>query len=192
MLKHLVLSAAVLLAPLLLPATTNAQCTNLTGSPAPTPSYYLANRVRLAYRSNGPGFGDDRLVWKKADFGVPPGFDPINTHSMHVTVRKNGIAGPVLWSTSIPPSNLWAATGPWFRFRDPATTYGVRMIRLPQVGGPMRAFKARNVNITNAPLVPGVDTLHVLIEIESGGVGVCFEGTATCVGSGNSQRCDAS
>jgi hypothetical protein len=47
-----------------------------------------------------------------------------------------------------------------------------------------------NQNIANAPVVPNVDNVNLMVEIESGGVGACYEGTTNrCTGAGNTQNC---
>lgn len=178
-----------------------AQCTNLTGSPAPTPEEYAANRVRLKYLSTGPGSGDDRPEIQKSAFNAPSlTFDPLATHTVHFTVSRNTIAGPTMWSASVPPSaSLWTMTTlssgvvRW-RYIDPNATFGgVKKAQIVGYPGGLHVWtyvRAVNQNIASAPLVPGVDQAHVLVEIESGGVGVCYDGaTDNCVGTGNTQTC---
>jgi hypothetical protein len=109
-------------------------------------------------------------------------------------MRVNTISGLTLWSTNIPPSaTLWSQTGNKWTFNDPATTYGVRQIKvIGIVGGAyvIAKMKGRNTNIGNAPVVAGTDAAHVLVEIEAAGAGVCYDGaTAPCTGSGNTQKC---
>jgi len=46
------------------------------------------------------------------------------------------------------------------------------------------------VSIVGAPLVPGVDHGHLLVEIETSGSGVCYDRIASeCSGMGNTQTC---
>ena len=56
--------------------------------------------------------------------------------------------------------------------------------------GTIRFFRGRNTNITNAPVTANVDNVHVMVEIEAVGVGICYDGiTAPCTGTGNTQTC---
>ena len=193
--RGLLAVSAVALGTLLVPVFASAQCSNLTGNPAPTPEVYAANAVKLSYLPSGPGGGDDRPLLKKSPFMDPSlAFDPQNLHSVHVTYRLNSIAGPVMWTTTIPPSlALWTQVGSAWNFSDPATTYGVRKLKIRDYGGGLFIIVkliGRNTNISNAPVVAGVDNVHVMVEIESGGVGTCYDGaTSICLGSGNTQKC---
>jgi hypothetical protein len=188
-------ATAIALAILCAPAFAHAQCTNLSGSPAPTPETYAANLVLLKYLNTGPGSGDDRPLLKKSVFSAPSlTFDPQNVHSVHITYSLNTVGGPVMWTTSIPPSvTLWTQSGTAWNFSDPATTYGVRKMKIRDYGGGLfiiTKMVGRNTNITNAPVVPGADNVYVMVEIESGGVGICYGGvTIACAGSGNTQKC---
>lgn len=188
---------------LALPELVHAQCSNLTGNPVPQPEQYAANLVKLKYLATGPGFGDDRPEIQKSLFNAPSlSFDPLTTHSVHFTLRKNTIAGPVMWTASVPPSGtLWTMTllpngNTRWRYNDPSATFGLKKAQIIQygVGGAFVWTYARfvNQNVTNAPLAPGVDGVHLLVEIESGGVGACYDGvTAPCTGGGNTQTCKA-
>lgn len=177
------------------PLAVRAQCTNLTGSPAPTAEQYAANLIKLSYLPTGPGSGDDRPILKKSLFTAPSlAFDPLTTHTLHVTMTKNTLGGPLLWSTSIPPSStLWTNVGNKWVFSDPATTYGVRKIKVVSFPGGayvITKLLGRNTNISNAPVAAGVDNAHVLVEIEAGGTGICYDGdTGACTGTGNTQTC---
>lgn len=196
MLRSLSLATLVAAALALAPADVAAQCTNLVGNPPPQFEQYFPNFAKLAYRSNGPGNSDDKVILKKSVVWSPGfAFDPVNTHTVHITLRRNNLAGPVLWSTSIPPSALlWTQTNRGWKYSDPATTAnGVRRIKIFDYGVGSYLIKklvAINTNVTNAPLNPATDNVHALIEIEAAGVGMCLEGaTYSCRGNGNSQRC---
>lgn len=177
-----------------MPLVARAQCTNLTGNPAPTAEQYAANFIKLNYLPSGPGGGDDRPTLKKSAFTAPSlAFDPLTTHTVHVTMTVNTVGGPVLWSTSIPPSpTLWTNVGNKWMFNDPATTYGVRKAKVVSYPGGFYVIVkllGRNTNIANAP-VAATDSAHVLVEIESGGTGICYDGgTAPCTTAGNTQTC---
>ena len=179
----------------LAPMAARAQCSNLSGNPVPTPQPFASNLVKLRYLPTGPGFNDDRPLLKKSPFLAPSLlFDPINTHTVHVTFRKNTVTGPIMWTANIPPSTtLWSHTGSIFTFKDPATTFGVRKVKIlsfPGGGYIIRFVKGMNTNITNAPLVPNTDNVYVMVEIEAAGVGTCYGGVTTrCRGNGNRQKC---
>lgn len=68
--------------------------------------------------------------------------------------------------------------------------YAVRVVSYPGGFYVIVKLLGRNTNIGNAPVTPNVDSAHVLVEIESGGTGICYDGgTAPCTGSGNTQTC---
>jgi len=176
--------------------------TNLTGSPAPQPEEYAANHVKLKYLNTGPGSGDDRPEINKSLF-VAPGleFDPLTTHTVHFTLKENTIAGPVMWTATVPPSaTLWTVTvlgngNIRWRYNDPTATFGLKkaqIIRYASFPDLHVWTYARfvNQNVTNAPLTPNVDNAHLMIEIQNGGVGVCYDGASNrCTGNGNTQNC---
>ncbi len=191
---------SILLAPLLAPLLAHAQCSNLTGSPAPTTETYGANYVKLKYLMNGPGGGDDRPEVKKSAFSAPSlTFDPLTTHTVHMTARKTSISGTVMWSLSVPPSaTLWTQTNlpngnTRWKYNDPNATFGVKKAQIVGYTGGffvVTYLRGVNQNIMAAPLIPGTDQLHLLVEIENAGTGICYDGIAdTCQGSGNTQIC---
>jgi hypothetical protein len=177
----------------------HAQCPN--GTPGPQPEQYAANQVKLKYLATGPGFGDDRPELRKSTVYAPSfAFDP-TTQNLHVTFRVNSSSGPLLWTTTIP-----AGAPGWVQvtlgngnvratYNDPLVPYQVRRAQVVDyVIGLHIVTKllGRNANISNAPVVPGVDTAYVMVEIEQAGVGVCYDGTtAPCTGTGNTQKCKA-
>ena len=68
----------------------------------------------------------------------------------------------------------------------------MRKIKVVGIAGAyiITKLQGRNTNIGSAPVVAGTDAAHVLVEIEAGGAGVCYDGaTAPCRGSGNTQTC---
>jgi hypothetical protein len=190
---------------MVMPLVARAQvCSNLGGSPAPTPEVYAANAVFLKYLATGPGGGDDRPRLRKSTSNNPSftGLDLNTTHSITVTFRRGSGVGPVMWVGTIPAgTGLWAqVTLPsgvvrW-TFNDPTVTYGIRKARVIDYGGGfyiVDKFFGANQNIGNAPVTPGVDAAHALVEIyDGGGNGTCYDGvTAPCTGSGNTQKCKA-
>lgn len=168
-------------------------CTYIPATTANT-EQYAANLVKLKYLATGPGFGDDKPMLKKSLFMWGTLFDPIATHTVHV-IMQDTLSGLQLWSADIPPSALWTHPSPnvW-KFNDPLTTYGVRRAKVISVPGGYVIVNliGKNTNITNAPVTPNVSKAYVRVEIESGGVGVCYEGDSglgVCVGGGNTQIC---
>ena len=157
---------------------------------------YAANFVKLAYLGTGPGSNDDKPMLKKSLFTWGGTFDPLLTHTVHVIMQDTN-TGLTLWTADVPPSaSLWThpSANKWI-FSDPATTYGVRTIKVtvPTPGLYLiTLLKGKNTNITNAPVTPNVSKAYVRVEIESGGVGVCYEGDSglgVCTGAGNTQVC---
>ena len=150
--------------------------------------------VKLKYLGTGPGFGDDKPMLFKSTFTWATPFDPIATHTVHVIIQDTN-TGLQLWSTDIPPGPLWThPTANKWKFNDQATAYGVRKAQV--VGFPggyvITYIKGRNTNITNAPVTVNASKAYVRVEIESGGVGVCYEGDSgfgVCTGAGNTQTC---
>jgi hypothetical protein len=186
------LALAVLLAPI---AARAAQtCTYIVPTTSATPQQYAANLVKLKYLGTGPGFNDDKPMLFKSAFTWATLFDPIATHTVHVIIQDTN-TGLQLWSTNIPPGPLWThPTANKWKFNDPATTYGVRKAQvIGSPGGYVIAYiKGKNTNVTNAPVTPNVSKAYVRVEIESGGVGVCYEGDSGlgfCTGAGNTQTC---
>ena len=180
-------------------AVAHAQCFALTGSPAPTPEYYAANQIKLKYLASGPGFGDDRPELNKSTFNAAAigTFDPQNVHSVHLTFL-NDTSGLTMWSTSVPPSTtLWSVvTLPSgvirYTYNDPAATFAIKKMQiLAYPGGLMIIKYARAVNqsIVNVP-APTVDGARAIVQIESGGAGLCAEGaTFPCTGLFNTKTC---
>jgi hypothetical protein len=194
--------ALAMMMPLLARAQT---CSNLSGSPAPTPEQYAANAVKLKYLGTGPGSGDDKPQLKKSVHTDPSftGFNPNTTHSVTVTIRRGSGVGPVMWVGTIPAgTGLWVQTilsngNVRWSFNDPSVTYGIRRARVNDYVGTFPGlyvvdkFFGQNQNIGNAPVTPTVDPVHVLVEIYDGaGAGTCYDGlTGPCAGAGNTQTC---
>src|SRR5262249_21696611 len=100
--------------------------------------------------------------------------------------------------TSIPPYPAWVGTtlsngNVRWRYNDPLAPYGVKKAQI--IHNPTGFFLITKLlgsgtNITNAPLLPGTDNVHVLVEVENGGTGFCYDGTTSvCTGTGNTQVC---
>ena len=48
----------------------------------------------------------------------------------------------------------------------------------------------QNTNVGNAPVIPGTDSVYVIVEFEQAGSGLCYGGiTGACTGLGNTQTC---
>ena len=78
-------------------APLGAQCTNLTGNPTPVPVPDVS--LKTVMRAAGGGaFGDGNDKWKspKGQFIASGPFDLTTTHSLHITLRRNGSGGPVM------------------------------------------------------------------------------------------------
>ena len=181
------------------PALAYAQCSHLTGSPAPTFEQFAANRVLLKYGSTGPGSSDDKLKLKKSVFNASSfSFDPLVTHSVHIAYRVNTANGMDMWTTDIPPSStMWTvnSTGTKWTFNDPTmSNNGVRKLKIKDFGGGVFVVKkmiARNTNIMSAPFGAS-DNVYVMVEIEMSGSGICYGGASTsCLTnpSGTRQKC---
>jgi hypothetical protein len=204
--SNLRLTVGVTALAMMMPLIARAQsCTNLSGNPSPTAEQYAANAVLLKYLGTGPGSGDDKPQLKKSAFTNPSftGFNPNTTHSITVTIRRGSGVGPVMWVGTIPAgTGLWVQTilsngNIRWSFSDPTVTYGIRRARVVDYAGTFPGFYVvdkffgANQNIANAPVTPGVDAVHALVEIYDGaGAGTCYDGvTAPCSGAGNTQKC---
>jgi hypothetical protein len=201
MIRAVVLTVTVSLVPL---AAVHAQCTNLTGSPAPVFQQYASNKIKLKYLGTGPGSNDDQPQLFKSTFQAPTlTFNPATTTYVTVTLWRNMVSGPMLWNTTIPPSpTLWSSvtlgngTVRW-KFNDPLVTYGVRKAQVNAIpGGTFIIVKllGKFQNIANAPLTtPNADVADAMVEMHDGaGNGFCYDGpSAPCTGSGNTQTCKA-
>jgi hypothetical protein len=169
-----------------------AQCTNLTGSPTPVavPDLSLKTVMRAA---GGGMFGDGNDKWKspKGQFIASGPFDLTTTHSLHITLRRNGSGGPVMHTINLPPGGFWTSPGPGrFLYNDPSESLGVRRMIIKDIGG-FYVFKilVRNESIANAPMTTG-DTLHWMLEIESAGTGDCLDTTLTnCTATATAAVC---
>src|SRR5262245_57822219 len=158
-------------------AEAGAQCPNTGGGP-PVDAPMLAVKTSV-HRGVGGLWGDGNDGYKvlKGTFTAAGAVDPVTTHDVHLTIRKNGIGGPVVFSTMLPAGSFWTPAGSGLSYFDPGDTYGVRRFIFKSFGGPgsylITRIIGRNVSLANAPLV-SPDTLHVMLEFETGGTGECF------------------
>jgi len=168
-----------------------AQCTHLTGTPPPSAAFILASKVLLRAAGGGLfGDGNDRFKLLKGFVPVTAPVDFTTTHSLHITVRHTDGSGPVMLAITLPPGAPWTTSGPGrFAYDDALSTLGVRRARFKDFSGEL-LYKVigRDVSIANAPLTTG-DTLHLMIETESGGVGDCFAATFNCTASPTVASC---
>lgn len=168
-----------------------AQCANTGGGP-PTPTAMLMAKTSLLRVGASWGDGNDRLKAGKGLFAATTPIDPITTHNIHITLRKNGDSGPLVFATTLPVGSFWSPSGPNFIYNDPASTFGIRRLILRDVGSGFYGITrlvGRNLSLTNMPLAPG-NTLHLMIEIESGGAGDCFaDDLLACSYGAASQTC---
>jgi hypothetical protein len=168
-------------------------CPHVTGG---VPAAMTAiKKVNLVYGATGPGAGDDKPKVIKAEFNSGAAFDPDSTDDVHVTLTNTGPAGGAMFSATM------AAGPPWVQ-NNPAKNKWGWVVATP-VGGVKKAtlkeapagsmnykFKlvGKEADISFAPLVVATDDVRVTLEIESGGVGVCFDATlATCVNNSPSK-----
>src|SRR5690606_3622325 len=82
--------------------------------------------------------------------------------------------GPVVFATTLPAGSFWSASGSGF-YVDPTDRHRVRRFLIRQgFGNQYHIIRllGRRVSLANAPLTSG-DTLHLMLEFESGGVGDC-------------------
>jgi hypothetical protein len=186
---HLVFAASLLAA-----ATgASAQCTN-TGGGAPVPEPALMVRMILIRGLGGIwGDGNDRFKALKGMFNASAPIDPVTTHDVHITIRKNADSGPVIFTTTLPAGSFWSSSGASFVFADPSATYGIRKMIMKNAGSGfyiVTRILGRDVSLANMPLVSG-DDLHLTLEFESGGTGDCFgDDLPDCTYGAATQVCD--
>jgi hypothetical protein len=146
-------------------------------------------KVILGYGGSGPGSGDDKPKVVKAEFTSGAAFNPATTDDVHVTLTNTGTSA-VLFVTSLTQAGgLWVQPNPakknW-KYKDPAATpvAGVKVAKLKESPAASTDFQFKMIGkLTNiaGPLAPA-DDVRVTLEIETGGVGVCFDSTlATCL-----------
>ena len=194
----LALAAITLVATIPSLASAQALCTNMTGLQTAVFEQWMPNGFILRLGSNGPGGGDDRIILRKTVFHSAGGpfFDPVSTHNLHITLRKNSHNGPILWSASLPAGTNWNQTASVFRYADPTTSNnGVRLAKIRDYGGGQYIgirHVIRNQNLPAASIPGASDNVHMLLEYERNGIGACIEGvTSSCFvrPSGNVIRC---
>jgi len=165
-------------------------CDNTTGTPQPADLYVPQDYVQFRLR-NGAGGGDDSLVMRggKPESLPVPGFDPVGTHDVHVTVRDQ-VTHAVIFTASIPPGPPWKASGKRWVYRDSGDAIGVRKMIIVTDGASniiVRRLTGKNLSLTGVP-VPEGQGVHAMIEItDGGGTGPCFgDNIALCVLKGSS------
>ena len=166
-----------------------AQCTHISGSPPPTDWMPIASKVVLRKAAGGLfGDGNDRFKVLKGHLPTVVAIDPTTTDSVHITLRHTDEAGPTMLAISLPPGAPWAG-GPTFTYVDTTASLGVRKARLKWFGeGYVYKVIGRNASVLNTPILSG-DTVHLMIEIENGGVGYCFGRTLFCNATGGGANC---
>lgn len=206
-------SAAMLFAFVLVPMQVAAQDADLDGTldasdPCPhvalaTPALMSAPQVEFKYRNTGPGGGDDRVKLHKngAFFITLVTFDPDSVDNVHITLRRNTTTGADLWTTSLPAGPPWTQRTvsrrghqQWnYKAPAPGTGYLKGLLRNALVApfqsglNRLTVVKADDTNIAG-PLAG--DDVTVILEIESGFAGLCFESTSTtCTGSATDEKC---
>jgi hypothetical protein len=168
-----------------------AQCTHITGTPPPSAGPILASKVKLRKGAGGMfGDGNDR-------FGILKGFlfttapaDPVTTDAFHITIRHTDENGPTMLAISLPAGTPWSTSGfDRFAYLDPLATLGVRKITLKGLGM-QYVYKVigKDVSVLNTPVITG-DDIHLMIEIENGGVGDCFGATLHCTATSGGANC---
>lgn len=161
-----------------------AQCTNLTGEPAPVPEL-LASKIKLGAAAGGLwNDGNDKFKFLKGFFSPTMPINPRTTHKLHFTLRHiDGVDDPEMLAFTIYPNDVdtwWTEPAPGrFSYND-----GSIKIKMRDLGG-FVAYKliARHANIVFPSLVSG-DTVHMMLEVEDGGDGHCGDRTGICLVNG--------
>jgi hypothetical protein len=173
--------------------TTLPPCPNVGGSPAPMTG---VGKVLLLYGATGPGGGDDKPKVIKAEFSTGAAFDPDSTHDVHVRLTKT-TTGATLFTATLAAGGFWSqpssAVKKWI-YKDPTvpTTVGVKKALLKETPSGSAAYRLKLIGkeaTIAGPLAPA-DGVRIVLEIESAGVGVCFDATlTTCASSAARDLC---
>lgn len=161
-------------------------CPNSNGATA-TPM--TVKKVLLGYGSDAtPGGGDDKPKVIKAAFSTGAAFDPDSTDNVHVTLTNTGTGGTLFAATLTTASGFWSQSDPavkkWKYKADPITA-GVKIAILQEKPSASMDYsfkmvgKEASISGADAPLNVVTDDVRVTLEIENGGVGVCFATTVT-------------
>jgi hypothetical protein len=155
---------------------------------------------QLGYGKTGPGGLDDKAKITGAAFTSTVPFDPDTTYDVHVTLLNGGSGGTILRATLPAASGLWVQKNPakkQWSYKDktkPTMTALASMgIKEKKAGTNEYDVKAggkyADLDPAETPLGSG-DTLVLVVELESGGVGECVKGTlANCVAKGTKDLC---
>lgn len=143
-------------------------------------------KVILGYAGSGPGGGDDKPKVIKAEFSSGAAFNPATTDDVHVTLTNTGTGAALFAADLTQASTLWAQPSPaknGWKYKDPAPipVSGVKVAKLKEKPPASTNYQFKMVGKHTdiaGPLAP-VDDVRVTLEIETGGVGVCFDSTLT-------------
>jgi hypothetical protein len=145
-------------------------------------------KVLLRYKGTGPGDGDNVFKVIKFEFTTGTPFDPATTYNVHVTLTNTGPGKGVILSQTLVAGPPWARPNPaknkW-TWKDlppnPPFPLSVKsaLIKEAPAGSTDYQFKmiGGEASFTNVPLAIATDDISVLVEIETGGVGLCLQGT---------------
>jgi hypothetical protein len=161
-------------------------CPHVTGG---VPGAMTVKKVILGYGSDAtPGGGDDKPKVIKAVFSTGAAFDPDSTDDVHVTLVNTGTGGTLFAPSLVAGSPPWTQSDPavkkWKYSPDPITV-GVKKAILKENPPASMTYafkmigKEASISAADAPLTVATDDVAVTLEIESGGVGVCFSATVT-------------
>lgn len=154
-------------------------------------------KVILGYGGSGPGSGDDKPKVVKAEFTTGASFNPATTDDVHVTLTNTTTSATLFAAALTQASALWVQPNPaknnW-KYKDPAAVpvAGVKVAKLKESPNASTNYQfklvGKGTNIAG-PLAPA-DDLHLILEIETGGVGVCFDTTVTtCINKPTKDLC---
>jgi hypothetical protein len=160
-------------------------------------------KVVLDYRATGAGAGDDRLQIVKAEFDSALAPDPDSTDLVHVTLRRNTVSGPVLFTTTLTPaSGLWAQPDParrrWiFRDRTKPFEFGINKALLKETTPDHYVLTMSSKDIDIATALGSGNAVYLVIEIQidegsnfSFHRGACADGTlSTCANKPTKDSC---
>ncbi len=157
------------------------------------PGAMTVKKVLLIYGATGPGSADDKPKAIKAEFSTGAAFDPDTTDDVHVMFRDADTV-PTLFDASLaagaPWTQLTTAPDKW-KYLDTTAPTGVKLMLIkedPAVPGDYTAKVIGKFADIAGPLVGG--SVTTTIEIESGGIGVCFSGVnAVCTSTAAKDKC---
>ena len=154
-------------------------------------------KVILGYAGSGPGSGDDKPKVIKAEFSTGASFNPATTDDAHVTLTNTTTSATLFAASLTQASGFWVQPNPLknnWKYKDPnpIPVVGVKVAKLKEAPAASTNYQFKMVgkaaNIAG-PLGP-LDDVRVTVEVETGGVGVCFDSVlATCSSTPTKDQC---